>query len=348
MHFHFRNVNDAFKRLVSGIHQGHIPTVCEPSRAGEVLRIEEPVIITYSHPQERVLFNRKRDCNPFFHLFESLWMLAGRNNLASLGYYNSRMQEFSDNGKTFHGAYGYRWCNYPGCPTAYRNQLGYIIRVLQDDPTSRRAVLGVWDPKLDLVPQAEQNLPYLNYQPGRDYPCNTHAYFSLRGGALDMTVCNRSNDLIWGTLGTNVVHWSMLQEYLAACLKARVGYYHQISNNAHVYTAHWEPEGWLAAYAQEPKFDYDEYHPVPLVQNPARFDGECIQFVSSIDGNFGDPFLHFVAQPMCAAFRAHKLRRYRGDNGALELVNAVQAEDWRTAGTAWIDKRMRHWKAIAR
>ena len=32
---------------------------------------------------------------------------------------------------------------------------------------------------------------------------------------LCMTVCNRSNDMLWGAYGANVVHMSMLQEFVA-------------------------------------------------------------------------------------------------------------------------------------
>jgi hypothetical protein len=47
------------------------------SRAGDVLVAPHPVMSVTSIPTERVLFDPARDANPFFHLFESLWMLAG-------------------------------------------------------------------------------------------------------------------------------------------------------------------------------------------------------------------------------------------------------------------------------
>ena len=48
-----------------------------------------------------------------------------------------------------------------------------------------------------------------------EIPCNTAIYFKVREGKLNMTVSNRSNDVIWGTFGANVVHMSILQEYVA-------------------------------------------------------------------------------------------------------------------------------------
>ncbi len=331
MHFHFRNVNDAFKGLVSGIHQGSIPTHKSPSRVGEVLMVEEPATITYTHPKERVLFNQARDCNPFFHLFEALWMLAGRNDVEPLMYYNPRMLEYSDNGQTLHGAYGHRWRSYfrLGHPPTILDQVREVCEELKKDPTSRRCVLQMWSSIADLGVRT------------KDKPCNTHIYFFQDGvKRLGMTVCNRSNDLIWGMLGANFVHFSILQEYMAACIGWEMGRYHQMTNNLHVYTERWQPEEWLApdfvTYSESPQS-------IPLVQDPKRFDQECAAFVDSIDGDYTEPFLRQVAQPMCAAFRRHKQRCYQGDDNALAIVDRVWADDWRWAGHDWIAKRKRNW-----
>ena len=70
MHFKFENVNDAFDKLVEGFEDGMIPTVKVPSRVGDVIMIQEPVIVTYEKPLQRVLFNKARDANPFFHVYE--------------------------------------------------------------------------------------------------------------------------------------------------------------------------------------------------------------------------------------------------------------------------------------
>lgn len=349
MHLKFRNVNEAFQQLVMGFTKNTIPTVIRQSRVGQVLTVEEPVIVTYEKPLERVLFNRARDCNPFFHMFEALWMLAGRDDVAPLAYYNPKMQEFSDDGKTLHGAYGYRWRK-----LMEFDQLEELASHLQEEPGSRREVLQIWD-EVDLVTD------------GKDIPCNTHVYFAVRKEPLlpakdgshvndppefwkrylDMTVCNRSNDLIWGMLGANVVHFSFLQEYMAACIGVEVGQYHQFTNNLHVYTERWEPNKWLDAV---PGYDYrvGNCRHVPLVKHPKQFDRECKAFVDRIDGGFKEPFIRDVAQPMCAAFRAHKRRNYRDDTNALRIMEHVKADDWRIAGIAWIEKRMKVWEDKSR
>src|SRR5690606_6235064 len=140
----------------------------------------------------------ERDANPFLHFFESLWMLAGRNDVDYMTRLVRRFAAYSDDGKTFNGAYGYRWRKWFG-----RDQLQQIIGALRSNPQDRRCVLGMWDAGHDLGLQSA------------DLPCNTHIYFRIQDDRLNMTVCNRSNDAIWGAVGANVVHMSFLQEYMA-------------------------------------------------------------------------------------------------------------------------------------
>jgi len=83
--------------------------VAVETRNGSALEFPTPVITTYTHSRERVLFYPERDANPYFHLMESLWMLAGRNDVEWISQFNHRIEEYSDDGDVFHGAYGFRW-----------------------------------------------------------------------------------------------------------------------------------------------------------------------------------------------------------------------------------------------
>lgn len=330
-----RNVNTAFREIVSGIYSGSIKTERRTTRNGPTLRIPEPTTITYERPTERVLFNQMRDANCFFHLYEAIWMLSGRNDVEPLAYYNSQIRQFSDDGLTFNGAYGYRW---RGCGTGF-DQIKEIVRQLKEDPDSRRCVLDMWNPGLDLF-----------RNPNKDKCCNLCAVFSISEGRLNMSVYNRSNDLIWGTLGANVVHFSFLLEYVAAWLGLQVGKYHQISTDQHVYTDRFEPEKWLAWYNDTSGFDGKlsidgDYSftikTIPLVKDPATFDRECAKFVErhsrdALAGDYKEPFLELVAQPMMIAFHWHKRRDY---SAALACIETVQSGDWRIAATNWLLKR---------
>lgn len=394
MHLHTRNVNTAFREMVSLFHADgrcrrvdpgtneelstSVSIVKRPSRNGNVLMIDEPVTITYSHPRERVLFNTARDANPFFHLYEALWMLAGRNDVAPLAYYASKMREFSDDGRTLNGAYGYRWRkktvvqqwvhgqiahDHPQDWGAV-DQLSILVNHLKADPTSRRTVLQMWNVEDDLLKIGPGNKSL-------DCCCNLSVMFSIRRtvkingrgdhgqvepGYLDMTVTNRSNDMIWGMLGANYVHFTILQEYMAARLGVEVGLYHHFTNNLHVYDWNWKPEEWLKdahiydygfhiGAGAEPEYSYPakQNRFTPLVKDQATFERELPKFVEwySKDNHlpaydWAEPFLNDVAQPMCQAFMAYKRRSAT----ALSWTQRIVADDWRVAAQGWIERRL--------
>jgi thymidylate synthase len=333
-----------------------------PSRNGPVLQIMEPVILTYTHPRERVLLNQERDANPFFHLYESLFMLSGRNEIAPLAYYAGNMSNYSDDGVTQNGAYGYRWRHAEGNDShrmagIEHDQLKVIIDHLKRKPDSRRAVLHMSNVEDDL----------LKMDTTKDQACNLCVMFLLRSvdmksqehKVLDMTVTNRSNDLIFGALGANQVHFGFLQEYMAAHIGVEVGVYNQITNNLHVYLENnsgFHPERWLKEY-ESPEtstttwYTDDATNMIPLVKDPETFDEELPKFVKAFGGegteeethtNWKEPFFQEVAAPMLWAFNCHKRRLYRS---ALLSLSDVRADDWREAGRNWLLKRQKNWEA---
>jgi len=389
MHLITRNVNTAFKTLVRAFSSGEFggdfdyrrhgdpfPVVRRMSRNGDVLVVDEPVTVTYTHPRERVLFNPARDANPFFHLYESLWMLAGRNDVAPLSYYAKNMANYSDDGKTLNGAYGYRWRrDWSIDQTTWReedsrmnqrqefDQFDILVNHLKANPNSRRAVLQMWNVEDDLLKISPTDTGEIKRSDGgyektirpafKDVCCNLSVMFSL-WTELDMTVASRSEDLIWGLLGADFVDFTVLQEYMAARLGVEVGRYHHVANNLHVYTegkgtAKWEPEKWLSAH----EVMYDEYRAiedgsrfnlVPLVKDPTVFDKEVEPFVENFSGDtdrslrFDEPFLETVGKPLLTAFRYYK----RGElNAALNFAGQVAADDWRQAAKEWLFKRQK-------
>ena len=170
------------------------------------------VVTIIQQPLRRPHIVPGRYANPYLALSESLHLLAGRNDVASLLPYNRRILEFSDDGETLYGAYGYR----------IKDQLPNLIERLHRDPYDRRAVLAIWRPE-DLTVVS------------KDPPCNDLIIFKLRNDHLHMTVVNRSNDLHWGLYAVNVYQFSFLQEYIAARLNAAVGTQTHLSNSLHIY-----------------------------------------------------------------------------------------------------------------
>lgn len=308
------------------------------SRNGPVVMLPEPACIVYTNPCERVLFWPQRDANPFFHLMESLWMLAGRKDVEFVAKFVKRMRDYSDDGTSFNGAYGYRWRNHFD-----RDQLPQIADALKENPDCRRQVLGIWDPRHDLG------------LPSKDLPCNTHVYFS-RGveGELNMTVMNRSNDAVWGAVGANVVHFSVLQEYMAARIGCAIGTYYQISNNLHLYLE--KGEGLMNVlgsipvehipivdlYAQQKVTNYPMFQSCTI----SDWEGELTMFLEEPNAiGFRVPFFRHVAIPFA---RAHELfRTLKAPDKyhlAIEALHRCKASDWKLAGEQWLEARLRKWE----
>lgn len=327
------NVNQA---LAEGLRILAHSGVRSESRNGPVIMLNEPVTTTYERPWARVLFSPLRDANPFFHFMEALWMLSGRNDVAWPSKFNSSFGQFSDDGETFNGAYGYRWRSYFN-----RDQLVDVIEELRK-PDTRRAVLGMWSPEHDLGSES------------RDIPCNLNICFDTRDGTLNMTVFNRSNDIWWGAYGANAVHMSMLQEYVALALGLPMGWYAQVSNNFHIY-----PDK-LGLSLDRTLLDlYDDVRSHDLYTHdtgphgkrlqatvqPTHVDlygGNRFSFDFALDAWLDDPsvastkFLANVADPMLKAWQAWKEKDMPA---AFASAQAIKDGAWSIACTQWLERR---------
>jgi len=321
-----RNVNDVFTDAMwymRTLDESHI----EQSRNGPVLVAPGSFLSTYLCPWERVLFDARRDANPTFHLMEALWMLAGQQDIRWLSQFNTNIARYADDG-VINGAYGFRWRYHFG----EVDQIRAVVNVLRADPLSRRAVINMWDPRQDLN------------QDWKDVPCNTTVYFDLRGGKLNMTVCCRSNDAIWGCYGANAVHFSMLQEYVAAFLKTPMGTYTQFSNNFHIYTdlPLWQkyknmPPIFAPRYRNRPSDQWSDPFVIPMIsqdEKAGEFKEDCFRII--LGQRCKTDFMRRVAEPMRDAY----LSRKAGDRqGLQESLTRMANCDWWYALTNWINRR---------
>ena len=90
------NVRDALPQAVQYLLRWGDP---EETRIGKALVAPGPVTIHYLNPKEHVLLNPIRDANPFFHLMEAMWMIAGRDDSAFLDFYiRGFIKRFATNG----------------------------------------------------------------------------------------------------------------------------------------------------------------------------------------------------------------------------------------------------------
>lgn len=342
------------------------------SRNGPVLKFKTPVTIVNENPRNRVSFSPVRDCNPFLHLFESLWMLAGRNDVAFLRYFTEQMTAYSDDGVVLNGAYGHRWINHFNIDQIH----DFVIPELRANPDSRRCVLSMWDGHRE---------PKLLTGPGTlDSPCNLQVVFSREGQDFDqlrMTVFNRSNDIVWGTFGANIVHFSILQEYVACALGLEVESYYQVSNNMHLYTENPVVRRLIAPNTDnvvpgtKPSFfthDLEDRKVLPSSLSPVLFDSEqehgrftsdLTDLFSAFDATVPDvsqkdqkvfrskitpllsefvsskewqsKFFRLVVGPMLTA----KTMYEEGNLGSAIQGLLLRNQDWNSAARQWLQRR---------
>jgi thymidylate synthase len=357
-----KNVNDAWPR---GLQLLQMEGEKSKSRNGDVTVHPMPVATVYEKPCERVLFDPVRDANPFFHLHEALWMLAGRDDATWLDVFvKDFSSRFAEEGGRMHGAYGKRWRSWFGETKKYdsgigeyeeyetKDQLNEVVRILSNDPTDRQCVIQMWDAVMDLgVPglkdrpcntqiylRADRQVPSDRYSDARLTQDHPDSHFSH---ALDMTVTCRSNDIVYGCYGANVVHFSVLQEYLAARMGYRVGRYTQVSNNFHMYD-------WALQRANVVSANSGLLMPYPghraLVNDPASFDEEVRFYCDLVQEGkpelytpgFKNTFFTDTAAPM---YMANVARVMGGVDQAILIAGTIAAPDWRRACVEWLERR---------
>jgi len=256
--FVFNNVNDglpelARELLTNGDEFG--------SRAGVTKELMH-VGITLERPWQREIVLPIRKASVAAQIVETMWVLAGRNDVATLLPYLPRAAEFSDDGSTWRAGYGPRLRDYHGV-----DQLAHLVRIMGDSPGSRQAVATIWDPLFDLMP-------------GKDIACNNWLNLSSRLGRLDLHVAVRSNDLIWGWSGINAFEWSVLLEIVAGLSGLQVGALHFSTTSLHLYDRHWEKARRLS------ELDGSDYF---LTDSP-RFDARQVGGLSVLDCLIGEWF----------------------------------------------------------
>lgn len=168
--------------------------------AGEVVRprgLETRELIhstVHVDMRQPVITVPERKLNYRFMAAEAFWILAGLDSVDQIAPWNKNIAAFSDDGKTFAGAYGPR----------ISEQLDYVVAKLFEDRDTRQAGLTIWRP---------------NPAPSRDIPCTVAIWFQIREPVLHSSVFMRSSDA-WLGLPYDIFNFSMLAHLVAARLNA--------------------------------------------------------------------------------------------------------------------------------
>jgi len=306
------------------------------------------VVTEYTKPMERVLFDAKRDANPFFHFFEALWILDGRDDVGFLAQFNPNMLNFSDNGTTFHAPYGYRLRQHFERSSQFGHSMGpvdqlvEVIELLKREPDTRRAVMCIWDPSRDLNVQS------------KDLPCNDMVMFSINEeNELETEVVCRSNDVIWGAYGANAVQFSFLQEFVARAVGVETGTLSQISRSFHFYLENetfkklTEGRGYGGMLVDP--YTWRGVEPYPLLNGDMDYKEWLEQLHDFLleqctvpSGIRYDAFFHEVAGPLYSSWvkwRCTDLSKNERIVLAQQELVRCRAMDWRAACHEWLERR---------
>ncbi|CAB3289941.1 Putative thymidylate synthase [Methanocaldococcus lauensis] len=110
---------------------------------------------------------------------------------------------------------------YPSYDKKLKNdQIDYVIKKLNSNPTSRRCVISLWNPFID--------------QKVKDVPCLNHITFTKRENNLYMTVVFRSNDILLA-FHSNALGLIKLGELVAEKTNSELKRYTHFIVNAHIY-----------------------------------------------------------------------------------------------------------------
>jgi thymidylate synthase len=167
----------------------------------------------------------------FSGLGELCWYLSGSDSVKAISYYLSHYSELSDINGRVPGAYGPRLLAFDGV-----NQLDRIVEMLRGHPSTRRAVIQLFDHQ-DLA----SDLP--------EVPCTCALQFLVRDASLELIVYMRSNDAYFG-LPHDVFAFTMIQELVARMVGSELGSYVHVVGSMHLYERHTNEarafltEGW--------------------------------------------------------------------------------------------------------
>lgn len=257
----------------------------EQSRAGPVIVAPSPVVTVTEWPTERVLFSPVRDSNPFFVLYESV----------------------------------------------------YLLGVWRDRPCSNIIMLRVRPPERHAGRDGEE---------------------VIEGPRLDLTVCCRSNDMLFGC---QHVHFSVLQEYLAARIGVGVGEMTQFSFNYYIYQ---DKLDLLRKRAEGHPYDDgvstfdwclrdDRYvtggglivaH--PMFTAPDAIDEDVRRFAQwhdalQTENEASTPRYanEWFLRTLTPAMLAHQYHKEKQTTAAMSCAHTIAAPDWRVACEEWIGRR---------
>jgi thymidylate synthase len=159
--------------------------------------------------------------------YELLWFLRGDSNVRWLQEHGVTIwDEWADEDGELGPVYGVQWRSWPTPDGGHVDQIAEVVRLLREDPDSRRIVVSAWNvadiPRMALA------------------PC--HAFFQFHvasGERLSCQIYQRSADVFLG-VPFNIASYALLTHMLAQQCDLEVGDLVWTGGDCHIYDNHRE------------------------------------------------------------------------------------------------------------
>lgn len=172
--------------------------------------------LSLSDPRARLISAEKRPLNLAYCIGNFFYQLSATDDVDSIAYYNPIAKKFSDDGTTLHGTYGPRMMR----------QIRSAIKLLQADPATRRAVVTIFDGRLD-------------HEPSNDIPCPISMQFLVRDEKLVCISLFRSQNVLM-VYPYDIFLFTMLHEWVAVHSGHEIGEHIQLNGSYHIYDSELE------------------------------------------------------------------------------------------------------------
>lgn len=203
-----KNATEAFEILYETI-----------SRVGQSTNIDTKAIYNVSveiqNPTDRNITTHWRKWSKNYAEREWNWYLSANPSVQEIKKFAPMWDKMHSGNNIVNSNYGFQWSR--------NKQLQKVIEQLQKNPNSRQAWITIYDGK------EKDNYDF-------DTPCALAVGFDIKPNSesVDMTVCMRSNDLVYGFCNDQYC-FSKLQEHVAHLLNRPVGTYTHFAHDMHIY-----------------------------------------------------------------------------------------------------------------
>jgi thymidylate synthase len=307
--------DDLMRRAIRHVLKMGKPT--EPTR-GQALEVCG-VGLELTNPRARLSRSEGRG-RVWSCLGELLWYLSGSNALEHIAYYVPAYEKEAENG-LIHGGYGPRLLNWGGV-----NQIENVISTLRQKPSSRRAVIQIFD---------HEDLSEVH----KEIPCTCTLQFIVREGSLHLIAYMRSNDIYLG-LPHDIFAFTMLQELVARSLGVGLGRYTHFVGSLHLYEKNklkakaFLREGWFSTADLMPEMPRgDQWSNVRLMTEAESAIRRGVEY--NFDRLNSAPYWADIVR-LLQAFAAHK----KNDIAAIEnILDSMSTSAYNLYIQSRLDKR---------